>query len=81
MFLLVFGFGFLLISGTNSDVVSALGRKLCETHDLLCGRGLPVEEQWRDCSEQVEDPALRKAIQSGIVSFVQEKIHLHQQDS
>ena len=62
--------------------VECIGQEtLCETHDLLCGRGLPVEEQWRDCSEQVEDPALRKAIQTGLVSFVQEKIHLHQQDS
>ena len=33
---LVFGFGFLLISGINSDVVSALGRKLCVKHMIYC---------------------------------------------
>lgn len=46
----------------------------CDTHDLLSGRDLPVEEQWRDCSQDVDDPALKEAIHSGLVSFVQRKL-------
>lgn len=46
----------------------------CDTHDLLSGRELPIDQQWRNCANDVEDPALKAAIHSGIVTFVQRKV-------
>ncbi|KAI5063036.1 hypothetical protein GOP47_0021583 [Adiantum capillus-veneris] len=47
----------------------------CDTYDLLLGRELRIDEQWRDCAMDVEDVALKEAIGSGVVTFVQRKMH------
>ncbi|MCO5600743.1 hypothetical protein L7F22_054858 [Adiantum nelumboides] len=47
----------------------------CDTYDLLSGRELRIDEQWRDCAADVEDIALKEAIGAGVVTFVQRKMH------
>eukprot|EP01018_Ginkgo_biloba_P039584 Gb_22240 [translate_table: standard] len=42
----------------------------CDTYDLLSRSNLPSLEDWKDHSENVEDSALKHAIQSGIITFV-----------
>ncbi|KAH7288202.1 hypothetical protein KP509_31G016900 [Ceratopteris richardii] len=47
----------------------------CDTFDLLSRRELSVDEQWQDCSVDVDDLALKEAVGCGVVSFVQRKLH------
>lgn len=53
----------------------------CDTYNLLLGRELPVDQQWRNCAEDVVDPALKAAISSGVVTFVQRKMQAFENEN
>ncbi|CAM6092312.1 unnamed protein product [Calypogeia fissa] len=47
----------------------------CDTYDLLSRSEASSSERWRDCSNEVEDHALKEAICTGVVTYVHQKTY------